>query len=121
LGVASEAKDVSAALKSVDMGLFKGDAHMVWMDQLKTLKSSIASIGQSSDIEKQRNAFAKFNLAFYKSLKTFGLKNDTAYFQYCPMANREQGVYWLSETEEIRNPYFGDEMLGCGENRETIK
>jgi membrane fusion protein, copper/silver efflux system len=116
-----EAKKVENALKSVDMELLKGDAHMDWMDQLKTLKSSIASIGQSSDIEKQRESFAKFNLAFYKSLKMFGLKNDTAYFQYCPMAFGNKGAYWFSETKEIRNPYFGDEMLGCGETRETLK
>ena len=51
----------------------------------------------------------------------FGLDNEKAYYQYCPMANRDQGAYWFSETEEIRNPYFGEDMLGCGENRETIK
>jgi membrane fusion protein, copper/silver efflux system len=119
--VSQEAKKVENALQSVDMELLKGDAHMAWMDQLKTLKSSIASIGQSSDIEKQREAFAKFNLAFYKSLKMFGLKNDTAYYQYCPMAFGEKGAYWFSDTKEIKNPYFGDEMLGCGETRETLK
>jgi Cu(I)/Ag(I) efflux system membrane fusion protein len=37
------------------------------------------------------------------------------------MAEKDKGAYWFSETKEIRNPYFGDEMLGCGENRETLK
>ena len=73
------------------------------------------------DIEKQRGEFAKFNIAFYKSLKSFGLNKVTAYYQYCPMAEKDKGAYWFSDTEEIKNPYFGDAMLGCGENRETIK
>jgi len=118
--VSEEAKDVIAALENVNMGLLKGDAHMAWMDQLGTLNSSIETIGNSKDIEKQRQAFAEFNLAFYKSLKMFGL-NGTAYYQFCPMANDDQGAYWLSETEEIRNPYFGEMMMSCGEVKEVIK
>ncbi|WP_321285522.1 efflux RND transporter periplasmic adaptor subunit [uncultured Sunxiuqinia sp.] len=115
------AQDVEKSLKNVDMGLLKGDAHMAWMDQLKTLESTINTISKLMDIEKQRTEFARFNLAFYKSLKMFGLANTTAYFQYCPMAIEDKGAYWFSETEEIRNPYFGDMMLGCGETRETLK
>ncbi|MGQ7871074.1 efflux RND transporter periplasmic adaptor subunit [Sunxiuqinia sp. sy24] len=126
--VASEAHQVMLAaqnaeksLKKVDMGLLKGDAHKAWMEQLKTLESTINTISKLMDIKKQRAEFARFNLAFYKSLKMFGLVNTTAYFQYCPMAIEDKGAYWFSETEEIRNPYFGDMMLGCGENRETLK
>jgi Cu(I)/Ag(I) efflux system membrane fusion protein len=37
------------------------------------------------------------------------------------MAFDNKGAYWLSETEEIRNPYFGDVMLGCGETKEILK
>lgn len=119
--VASGAGKVENALQAVDMGLLKGDAHMAWMEQLKTLNTTINSINKSDDIENQRREFARFNLAFYKSLKKFGLENETAYYQYCPMANSDQGAYWLSETKEIRNPYFGEDMLGCGETRETLK
>lgn len=119
--VAGEAKDVIAALKSVDMGLLKGDAHMMWMDQLEILNSTINAISKSNDIEKQRQEFVQFNLAFYKSVKMFGLENVTAYYQFCPMANNDKGAYWLSDSEEILNPYFGDVMLSCGEVKETIK
>lgn len=119
--VAGEAKDVIAALKSVDMGLLKGDAHMKWMDQLEILNSTTNAISKSNDIEKQRQEFVQFNLAFYKSVKMFGLENVTAYYQFCPMANNDKGAYWLSDSEEILNPYFGDVMLNCGEVKETIK
>ncbi len=120
--VSSKAKDVNAALKRVEMGLLEDDAHMkLWMEQLKILNSSIESIAGSGDIEIQRKAFARFSPALYTSLKTFGLDGQTAYYQYCPMAFDNQGAYWLSEDEQIRNPYFGDMMLKCGETRDTLK
>lgn len=115
------AKGVITALKAVNMGLLKDDPHIMWMDQLKTLNSTINAISKLDDIEKQRMEFIEFNLAFYKSIKMFGLVNKTVYYQYCPMANDNQGAYWLSEAEEIRNPYFGEVMMSCGETKETIK
>jgi Cu(I)/Ag(I) efflux system membrane fusion protein len=118
--VSTEAKDVIAALENVNMGLLKGDAHMAWMDQLNNLNRNVEKISNSSDIAEQRTAFSRFNLAFYKSVKMFGL-NEKAWFQYCPMANNDQGAYWFSEIEEIKNPYFGDMMLSCGETREVIE
>ncbi|MCF6332605.1 MAG: efflux RND transporter periplasmic adaptor subunit [Draconibacterium sp.] len=119
--VSAAAKEVQSTIKAVDMNLLKGNDHMVWMGQLSALVQPIETIGQSNDIAQQRIEFAKFNLAFYKSLKTFGLNSTETFYQYCPMANGEKGAYWMSETKEIRNPYFGDAMLGCGENRETLK
>lgn len=35
------------------------------------------------------------------------------------MAFDNKGAFWLSEIEEIRNPYFGEAMLNCGEVHET--
>jgi len=37
------------------------------------------------------------------------------------MAKDNQGAMWLSETEGIKNPYFGAEMLTCGSIEEVIK
>ena len=117
--VSQEAQKVESAIQSVNMELLKGEPHIEWMNQLKTLNGKIKVIASSSDIEAQRQAFSKFNEAFYKSLETFGLKNETAYYQFCPMYNN--GAYWISETQEIRNPYYGDKMLDCGETKDTIK
>ncbi|MCA1747233.1 MAG: DUF3347 domain-containing protein, partial [Bacteroidales bacterium] len=119
--VKNRASEVKNALDKVDMGLLKGDAHMAWMDQLKILEETIDVIAGSSDIETQRAAYVKFNPAFYSSIKAFGLNNTTTYYQYCPMANDDKGAYWLSDTDEILNPYFGDMMLKCGETKEKIR
>ncbi len=119
--VSAEAKNTSKALAAIKMESLKGDTHMAWMDQLNILKPTLQKIGNSTIIDEQRLEYAAFNLAFYKSLKMFGLHKDTTYYQYCPMANNDQGAYWFSAEKEIRNPYFGEMMLSCGETRETLK
>jgi len=120
-GVSNTAGKVKSSLQDVDMALLDGEAHMLWMKHLKVLESEIATISSGSDISIQRVAYAAFNDAFYASLKAFGLQHGTVYYQYCPMANGDKGAFWLSNIEEIENPYFGDEMLKCGETRETLE
>ncbi len=119
--VLKNAGNVKSALESVDMELLKGNAHMQWMTQLGALAPAMDKILAGKDIEGQRAAFAAFNSAFYNTLKTFGLEKGTVYYQYCPMAIGEKGAYWFSSIKEIRNPYFGEAMMGCGETRETLE
>jgi hypothetical protein len=54
-------------------------------------------------------------------VKKSGVSNGELYVEYCPMAFDDKGASWLSSSKEIRNPYFGDKMLTCGEVKETIK
>ena len=54
-------------------------------------------------------------------LKKDGLSNGEVYVQYCPMAFNDKGASWISSSKEIRNPYFGDKMMNCGEVKETIQ
>ena len=125
--VASDAEEVSrkalsvrSVLKKVDMGLLQGEAHMEWMTQIEKLNESIDQISDSKDISDQRLLFAAFNTTFHTSLKSFDLQQGTTYYQYCPMANGDEGAYWFSNEKEIANPYFGEAMLKCGETRETL-
>ncbi|MDD3722966.1 MAG: DUF3347 domain-containing protein [Lutibacter sp.] len=43
------------------------------------------------------------------------------YKTFCPMYNEGKGGIWLSETKEIKNPYFGSKMMTCGEIQEEIQ
>lgn len=119
--VAQHAEKVRNALKRVDMSLLKQKSHTDWMNQLKIMNGSLDKMTKDHNMQTQRKAFAAFNTSFYKSIKQFGLSDVLTYYQYCPMAVDDNGAYWLSESKEISNPYFGDEMLRCGETRETLK
>ena len=102
------------------MKLLTDDTHMQWMDILGNLDKQIKLIISSGKIEEQRTAFSEFSNQFYKAIKTFGLMGKTTYYQFCPMAFDNKGAYWLSESKTIRNPYFGDKMMDCGETKETL-
>ncbi|WP_339790060.1 efflux RND transporter periplasmic adaptor subunit [uncultured Imperialibacter sp.] len=116
----TSAADVKAVIEKVDMSLVKGEMHNHWMKGLKELNASLDKIKGSSDIEKQRLAYADFNDALYSAIKMFGSTGVTIYYQFCPMARNGEGAFWLSPVKEIKNPYYGESMLTCGENREII-
>ena len=78
------------------------------------------NIAGSSDLVVQRKDFTTLNSDFVALLKHADVKEGTVFVQYCPMANAGKGGYWMSSNEEIRNPYYGDEMLNCGEVKEKF-
>lgn len=119
--VKTEAENTQKALASADMKLLTGAAHNDWMAYLGGMESALKEIQSSSDIEAQRKSFSSLTDSFYKSVKAFGLGGSTAYYEFCPMAFDNEGAYWLSDAEQIRNPYFGDKMLTCGSVKETLK
>ncbi|MCB9261180.1 MAG: efflux RND transporter periplasmic adaptor subunit [Flavobacteriales bacterium] len=104
----------------IDMSLVKDKAHIYWMEQLKAIQSHGKKITETKDIEEQRKQFDFLSQALIKSIKVFGIANDTFYVQHCPMANDNEGADWLSKHEKVLNPYFGDKMLTCGTVQDTI-
>lgn len=115
-----EVSNVKAALDKVDMSLLKGEMHNHWMTGLPKLTRALDKIKSSGEIEAQRLAFADFSDAMYSAIKMFGTSGEIIYYQFCPMARSGDGAYWLSPDKEIKNPYYGDAMLTCGENKEVI-
>jgi len=84
---------------------------------------SAAEAGKIAGSEKladQRKAFSLLSNEMKSLVKTNKPSSGTLYLEYCPMANNNEGAYWLSNEKEIKNPYFGDKMLKCGSVKETI-
>lgn len=86
-----------------------------------TLTVLAAKIGAATDIEVQRTLFSDLSNDFIAKVKESGLSSGEIYVEYCPMALNDKGASWLSNQKDIKNPYFGDSMLTCGEVKETIK
>lgn len=119
--VKREASEAIESLGKVDMNLVEGSALTDWTVYRDELSRELNNIRQAGDIEKQREHFSKLSYSLYKAIKAFGLGGATAYYDFCPMAFNDKGAYWLSDKKEIRNPYFGDQMLTCGSVEETIR
>ncbi|MBB5439212.1 hypothetical protein HDC92_002899 [Pedobacter sp. AK017] len=65
--------------------------------------------------------FSDLSNDFIARVKASGLNSGEVYVEYCPMALHDKGASWLSNKKEIRNPYFGESMMTCGEVKEIIK
>jgi Cu(I)/Ag(I) efflux system membrane fusion protein len=109
------------SLGKIDMNLFKADAHSQWMQQSTALKAALQHIEHLSDFKDIRENFIKISDSMIAIAESFNPLSTTIYIQNCPMADSNKGADWLSKEKEILNPYFGQAMLGCGENTKTIK
>jgi len=78
-------------------------------------------IAAASTLAAQRELYALLSNDVITLVKSSGLSSGELYVDYCPMANNDKGANWLSAAKDIKNPYFGDDMLTCGEVQETIK
>jgi len=83
--------------------------------------AAAAKITASADLEVQRSVYAQLSNDFIALIKQTGMESGALYVAFCPMAMNDKGAAWLSPENEIRNPYFGEQMLTCGSVKETIQ
>ena len=108
-------------LQEINATGMTGEAEQFWQEKKSFLLQHSEEAAAKPGLKQQRENFIYLSEALIKTVDAFGLQNRTVYVDYCPMANSDKGAYWLSEVSEIKNPYYGDAMLSCGEIVEQIK
>ena len=111
--VASDKSEASKAAVELQKSLASATA--------KSLAEQAGKISTASSIDDQRKLFSTLSNDMAAFVKGGKLSAGAVYMDYCPMANNNQGAYWLSNEKQIKNPYFGDMMLTCGSVKETIQ
>ncbi|MES1221520.1 MAG: DUF3347 domain-containing protein, partial [Bacteroidota bacterium] len=118
---ADAAKEMHEAMIKVDKSLLTAEQKKIYDDIEDDLKEHAEHIGKNGgDIEHQRGHFAMMSDDMYDLVKAFG-GGRVLYHDHCPMVNDNKGGMWLSETKEIKNPYFGGKMNECVTVPEVIK
>lgn len=118
---ANGAKAMEEALANVNKADFTEGQQKTFDDIEADMKEHTSHImANANNIAHQREHLEMLSRDVYDIAKTFGA-GKTYYKTFCPMYNNNQGAFWLSDSKEIRNPYFGSEMLTCGEIQEEIK
>jgi len=110
-------KAASRLYKTIDQVSTSGldeQALKIWTQQKNGLMSHLKNMEKSKDISQIRVDFSSLTQVITEMVETFGLHSGEVFVDYCPMAFNDKGGYWLSEFEEIKNPYYGDAMLKCG-------
>ena len=119
-GTSKAASQMLNNIKNFNAGNLPEEQESFYKQRVDAMRNDIRYLTQTNDVERQRDHFALITRNTYALTKAFDPAGETIYYQYCPMAFNNTGGYWLSSTEEIRNPYFGDKMLKCGRVEETI-
>ncbi|MFM2251471.1 MAG: hypothetical protein RLZZ358_2401 [Bacteroidota bacterium] len=96
-----------------------GKDNAKWEKIKSGLSEATAKIKGSKDLASARTHFSSLSTQVIQLTETYKLTKAVVYKDYCPMAFNNKGGYWLSETEDIQNPYFGASMLTCGEVKQT--
>ena len=118
---ASAAKEINESLAKVNASVLNVDQKKVYDDVKDDIMEHAQHIADnSSKIDHQREHFDLLSRDMIDLVKATG-SSQTLYTDFCPMYNNKKGAYWLSETKEIKNPYYGKEMLKCGEVKEEIR
>ena len=116
-----EAKEMQTNMSQVDMKLLTNNtAHNQWMSLENEIKKGATAISSATTINEQRTHFKPLSSNFIKAIQVFGV-NEKVFVEFCPMADNNNGAYWLSKQEQILNPYYGDAMLKCGSVKQTIE
>jgi Cu(I)/Ag(I) efflux system membrane fusion protein len=116
-----ESKRLLDKLSKVEMKLVTDkEAQKHWMSLEKEIKIAATSILNTAKIKRQRNNFKSLSLGLTNAIEVFGI-NEKVYHQFCPMADNNNGAFWLSKEKKVINPYFGSVMLNCGEVKQVIE
>ena len=81
---------------------------------LAQIKKMLNEIAENNSIKNQRAFFVVLNQNMVPIVMNIDDLNPEVFVQKCPMANNNEGAFWLSADEEVRNPYYGEQMITCG-------
>ncbi len=84
----------------------------------ETALAAVTALASAEGIDAQRVAFSDLSEAMIVLTKG-NLASGELYIARCPMA-LNGGANWISSSNEIANPYFGDRMMKCGSITETL-
>jgi Cu(I)/Ag(I) efflux system membrane fusion protein len=83
----------------------------------QAMMTAVNKAEAASDIEAFRSAFQQISAELIKAIENQGYGGNL-YKQYCPMY--EGGSEWISDSKEIKNPFYGSQMHSCGETVEEL-
>ncbi len=118
---ATTGKTLFDALAKLDQSSIAEAQKQEVMDIIEDAREHAEHISENSGkMDHQREHFGILSNDI-KDLIAITGTDRVLYKTFCPMYNDGKGAIWLSETKEIKNPYYGSKMLTCGEIQEEIK
>ncbi|HSC55211.1 MAG TPA: DUF3347 domain-containing protein [Phnomibacter sp.] len=119
----ASANELSQSIEAIAIKELKADTSIVALaaSLSSNIKVEVNKIPTEKNWDEKRHALQISSDMLFDLLRTVQYKGGKVYQQFCPMAFDNSGANWLSTTAEIRNPYFGDKMLECGELKDSLQ
>lgn len=119
---ASHAKSLIASANNLNLKEAKADNSIIEMAKqyVGSISSEAKALVAAPNLEAKRKSFQMISDNMYDLVRTVHFDKEVVYHQFCPMAFNDAGAYWLSNSTDIKNPYFGKKMLTCGEVKDSI-
>lgn len=121
---------LSSAVGGIPFKELKADTLLVHTAEnyASAIAAECNAMQQETSIAEQRKSFYTISENLFDLLRTVQYDKGTIYHVLCPMAfNGNEEGYWLSDSREILNPYFGrkdpkhhETMLHCGSIEDSI-
>ncbi|MDO6440349.1 efflux RND transporter periplasmic adaptor subunit [Cyclobacterium sp. 1_MG-2023] len=111
----SRAADMLQSLLKLDKTYFEESLHMDWSKYHAVLAVLLEKVNSQSSLADVRETFLSISDEMINIAETFKFYTNSLYVQRCPMADANKGANWLSKSDEVLNPYFGEAMSTCGE------
>ena len=105
--------------ESINITKLPMEAKVFWTENKEKIRNEMEKIQNSNNLDEKRLHFKGLSPIFASIIYRYEV-SERIYYQFCPMADNNTGGYWLSMEKEIKNPYFGDAMLRCGEVKQII-
>ncbi|MEO5945418.1 MAG: DUF3347 domain-containing protein [Chitinophagaceae bacterium] len=117
---ATAGEAIVANLATLDANSLPAAQKKAFTDVAGDAKEHSEHIGANSGkLDHQREHFAMLSKDVNDLIKTFGA-GQKLYLDFCPMYDDGKGANWISETKEIKNPYYGSKMLTCGSVKKEL-
>jgi len=116
----THAQAILTAAGNIDVAALTAEHQPFATEKLEKVKQSASEIAGAANVAVQREHLEPLSEATFALTKAFDATDQKLYYQHCPMANNNQGAYWLSSNQEIQNPYMGEAMLKCGSTEEVL-
>ena len=122
-GIAQSARALMIASDSLKLNELKADSNLI--NTARTYSDGISAelkglLGETELLSKRRS-FQMVSDQLYDLIRTVQYNQQILYHIYCDKAFDDQGAYWISDKNEIKNPYLPQNATVCGSIKDTVK
>jgi hypothetical protein len=116
----NEAKELLADANAVKSDSLSKEQLKEFNEHIGKVIMNSQHISEATNLPHQLEHFDDISDEMYALMKYFKTGGKTLYYDYCPMANGGDGAHWVSDKQDLKNPYMGGTIMGCEKQQDKF-